>query len=126
MIKNAMQIWWLIVPIALVTAALEMFVPFSPEQAQNQSKVGTFVGFTIGGLIFGVIAVAVYLWMAGRWPDSAVSIYRWTAFGFTLALTIAALAMSAVVKNWTAPSLWTVMNILWGVGYGWVIPIVFG
>ena len=34
--------------------------------------------------------------------------------------------MSAVVKNWTAPSLWTVMNILWGVGYGWVVPMVFG
>jgi predicted MFS family arabinose efflux permease len=125
MIRDALQIWWLIVPISLVTAGLELFVNLTPEQAQNQSKFGLFISFVIGGLIFGVVTVGVFGWMAGRWPDNAVSIYRWVAFGLTLALTVGAVVMGVVYKNWTAPLLWTVMNLLWGVGYGWVVPLTF-
>ncbi len=126
LLQNALNVWWLIVPVSLATAILEIFVPFSAEQAAQQSKTGTFVGFLIFGLVGGVIAVQVYFWIAGRWPEDATSIYRWLAFGLAAALTIAAFVMFTVVKNWTAPILWTVMNVLWGVGYGWFIPRFFG
>lgn len=126
MIAKAVSIWWLIVPVTLVTAVLEMFVPFTAEQAGNQSKAGTFVGFMVGGLLFGVIAVWAWNWMGARWPENAAQIYLWTAIGLGVLLTVAAIALHWVVRNWTAPVLWTVMNLLWALAYGIMIPRLLG
>lgn len=122
MIAKAVSIWWLIVPVTLVAAVIEMFVPFSAEQAGNQSKAGTFVGFVIGGLIFGLIAVWVWNGVSVRWPDTAPQTYLWIALGVCALLTAGAFGMHWVVKNWTAPILWTVMNLLWALAYGLMVP----
>jgi hypothetical protein len=125
MFRAALEIWWLIVGIALVTALIEGFVPFSAEEAAGGGfHAGRVVGFFIGFIVSGVIAVGVYRWMGVRWPDRVESLYLTVAVVLGVVFTVVALVMRRVVGNWTAPVLWTVMNVIWVLAYGFVLPRV--
>jgi hypothetical protein len=124
MLRAALEIWWLIVGIAFVTALIEGFVPFSAEEAAGGFHAGRVVGFFIGFIVAGVIVVGVYQWMGVRWPDRVESLYLTVAVVLGVVFTVIALVMGRVVGNWTAPVLWTVMNVIWVLGYGFILPRV--
>jgi hypothetical protein len=125
MFRAALEIWWLIAGIAFLTAVLEGFVPFSAEEAAGGFHAGRVVGFFIGFVVSGIIAVGVYRWMGVRWPDRVDSLYLTVAVVLGIALTVIAVVMGRVaVHNWTAPILWTAMNVIWVLAYGFILPRV--
>ncbi len=123
MIAEYMKSLGLIVPATVVTMILEVFVFLRMPRTASSSLVGTMFGFLVFGLGFGFLAILVYHWVGNRWPETAAQVYFWIALGSAILLTMLALIMPVAFKMpWTSAILWTVMNFIWGLGYGWFLP----
>jgi len=92
-------------------------------KAYGGSKIAVVAGYLVGGLLFGCVAVWVYVWMVGRWPETAPTIYLWLALGIAMCLNIMALSERRK-KSRTAVMIWIILNVVWGAGYGWLVPLV--
>jgi len=78
--------------------------------------------FTMTALLFG-IAVAAGFYFATGWWQAAESILLWTAISLTVLFSVGALVVrTQVLKTGAAESI--ALNLLWGLGYGWVLPTV--
>jgi hypothetical protein len=78
--------------------------------------------FTIAAAIFGLVANSVYGRLVARRPDTASRIYLWVGLGLAVLLSVAGFIVPSALKKQGPVVAWTVMNFLWGVGYGWVLP----
>jgi len=125
MFSEYMKSIGLILPITLMTIALEaLIIPRMPNSG-NSSTLGVMFGFLIFGLGFGWLAILVYHWVGNRWPDNATLVYLWLAIVSAILFTLLAVGMHFAVKSpWVVVVVWTVMNFLWGLGYGWFLPQV--
>ena len=114
---------WLVLPITLVTIVLEILVMSRMPKSTGSSLGGTLFSFLILSLGFGFLAILTYHWVGNRWPDSAAQVYFLLAIGSAVLLSILAFSMHFVIKSpWSVVALWTGMNFLWGLGYGWFLP----
>jgi hypothetical protein len=82
------------------------------------------VVFAIVAAIFGTVANSVYGRLIASRPDTAAQIYLWVGVGVAVVLTIAGFIVPSALKKQGPVIAWTLMNFLWGVGYGWVLPLV--
>jgi hypothetical protein len=108
MLAEYLKSIWLIVPITLVTIGLEAAAMTRMPKTAGSSLPGTLAGFLIFGLGFGFLAILAYLLLA---VGCAVLL---TLFGFV--------ARPLIHAPWVVAVLWTLMNFLWGLGYGWFLP----
>lgn len=92
-------------------------------KAYDASKIAVVAGYLVGGLLFGCVAVWVYVWMVGRWPQTAPTIYLWLALGIAMILNIMALSERRMHSG-TAVMIWIILNVIWAVGYGWLVPLM--
>ena len=92
-------------------------------KAYSLSRGNVVLAYLIGGLIIGCLAVCVYVWMAGQWPDRAAILFRWAALGIAVVLNILVLMMHRKFSR-IVVTVWFVLNVVWGVGYGWLLPMV--
>ena len=81
--------------------------------------------FAIAAAIFGLVANAVYGRVLASRPDTAAQIYLWVGLGGAVLLTVAGFIVPSALKKQGPAIAWTVMNFLWGVGYGWVLPQLY-
>lgn len=114
--------WWLIAGITGLSVLVTQLGGKAMLETTKANRGGLAAGYLIGGAVFGLVAIQVYLWMGQRWPDTVASVYFWTAIALTAVLTIAAIGMYWVVKDVRVVTVWVVLNLLWGLGYGWFIP----
>jgi len=113
---------WLIAPITLATTVLEI-IRILLMKKPLAAGLGEIFGYVLVGLVFGWIAILVYHWIGSRWPLTAPQVYFWLAAGLAILLTLMAVVMPIVFKSpWSDTVLWTLMNALWGLGYGWFLP----
>jgi hypothetical protein len=77
--------------------------------------------FTIGAAIFGLVATFVYGWLTGVRPDTASQIYLWLGVGLAILFSIVAVVVSLILKKGAVVA-WVLLNFLWGIGYGWLLP----
>jgi hypothetical protein len=80
--------------------------------------------FTVAAAIFGLVANVVYGRIAASRPDTAPQIYLWAGVGLAILLSVAGYIVPSALKKQGPVITWTVMNFLWGVGYGWVLPLL--
>lgn len=80
------------------------------------------VVFAIVAAIFGAVANSVYGRLITSRPDTAAQIYMWVGIGVAILLTVAGFIVPSALKKQGPVIAWAVMNFLWGVGYGWVLP----
>ena len=80
------------------------------------------VVFAIVATIFGLVANSVYGRLVASRPDTAAQIYMWVGIGVAILLTIAGFIVPSALKKQGPVIAWALMNFLWGVGYGWVLP----
>ena len=80
------------------------------------------VVFAIVAAIFGTVANSVYGRLIASRPDTAAQIYMWVGIGVAILLTIAGFIVPSALKKQGPVIAWALMNFLWGVGYGWVLP----
>jgi hypothetical protein len=117
----------LIVPVTVVTMGLETLAFHWMPKTAKSSLVGTLFGFLIFGLGFGFLAIYAWHWVAGRWAENPAQVYLWFGLAGALLFTILAVVMQFAIKSpWRVVGLWTVMNLLWGLSYGWYLPRILG
>ena len=124
--------WTVIVPLSVVSG---LFVYFRAHRLAAPALVAArgmpwirrngAIGCALSSVAFGMIAGVVYGQVAGEAPDSA-----WLIFGIggTAAAGILT-AVAAVVRRGQGlrgTAELAVLNVLWGCGYGWLIPAVAG
>jgi hypothetical protein len=122
MFNEYMKAFALIAPITLATAFLEVIRILLMKKPLG-AALGEIFGYLLVGFVFGWIAIQVYHWIGNRWPQSAAQVYFWLAAGLAILLTVMAVIMPIAFKSpWSDVVLWTLMNALWGLGYGWFLP----
>ena len=125
MLNEYMKSILIILPVTLITAALEALRLVWGPKTGNTLVFGTLFGYLIVGLGFGWLAIYVFHWVGGRWPLNAQQVYFWLVFVIAAVLNVLAVGMHFVFKSsWLDVIVWTVMNFLWALGYGWFLPKV--
>ena len=110
-----------ILSITLLSVGLVAWRGGEMAKAYGGSKIALVAGYLVGGLLFGCVAVWVYVWMVGRWPETAPTIYLWLALGIAMCLNIMALSVRRQYSR-TVVMIWIILNVVWGAGYGWLVP----
>ncbi len=125
MIDQYLRAIWIILPITLITVVLEGIRIIWTPKTGSTSKSGSLFGILIFGLGFGFLAILVFNWISRTWSGASSQIYFWLAVGSAIVLTILAAIMPLFFKfRWADAAVWTVLNFLWGLGYGWFLPQV--
>jgi hypothetical protein len=122
MLRQLPNTWWLIGGITILSILLVQLGGKGMLEITKSNRTGLAFGYLFGGVIFGLVAIQAYLWMAQAWPANTASIYLWTAIGVSAMLTVAAIGMIWVVRDVRTVGIWIALNLLWGLGYGWFIP----
>ncbi len=116
---------WIIFPVALISAALESVRLVGAPKVGNASPFGTLVGFFIGSMAFGFLAIFAYNWISARWPQNPQLTYFLVAAIIAAVLTVMAIGMHFILKStWRDVITWTAINLVFVVGYGWFLPRV--
>jgi len=122
LISMALDLWWLIGGITLLSILLVLLRRHEIGQAYRTRTPGLLISYGIGGILFGIAAIEVYRWIHGIWAQSASQIYLGLAMILAAILTTAAWIMRPVWKGWATPVIFTIINFFWAAGYGWFIP----
>jgi hypothetical protein len=126
---NKLMAIWAILPVALLTGLVafwraDQVLAWYPIPIKGiAGKVVAAILFSCAAVIFGLVATVVYGWLIGNRPDTAAQIYLWVGVGLAVALSIAAVVVSTILKRGPVVA-WIVWNFLWGVGYGWILPLL--
>jgi hypothetical protein len=125
-----------IVPVALISAGLVVLRadalsgqtanpgPAHAEEAGAAARrfaLGVLVSSLIGGLLISTF----YRGVVEPWSDNAPALFAALGTGLAVVLSIAAaivrplLTMGGVLES-------VALNLLWGVAYGWVLPLLIG
>ncbi len=123
MAENTMAALPVILSITVFSVALVAWRGEDMAKVFNRSKVAVVLAYLIGGLIIGFLTVCVYVWMAGHWPGRAAILFRWVALGIAVVLNILVLMMHRKFNRAVVIVL-IVLNVVWGVGYGLLLPVV--
>ena len=123
MAENTIAALPVILSITVFAVALVAWRGEDMARAFNRSRIAVVLAYLIGGLIVGFLAVCVYVWMAGHWPGQAVILFRWVALGIAVVLNILVLMMHRKFCRSVVIVL-MVLNVVWGVGYGFLLPVV--
>ena len=93
-----------------------------PSSAEPLPRHLFAFAFTMAAFLFG-IAISVGFYFATGWWQSAERVLFWTAASLTILFSIGAVVVrTQVVKSGAAESV--ALNLIWGLGYGWVLPSV--
>jgi CHASE2 domain-containing sensor protein len=112
-----------ILAMTLLSVALVAWRSEEMAKAYGGPKIAVVAGYLVGGLLLGCIAVLVYAWMAGRWPEAAPTIYLGLALGLAMWLNIMAFRERRNASR-TAVMIWIILNMVWAAGYGWLVPLI--
>jgi hypothetical protein len=110
-----------ILAITLLSVGLVAWRGEAMAKAYGGPKIAVVAGYLVGGFLLGCIAVWVYAWMSGRWPETAPTIYLGLALGIAMWLNIMALRERRNASR-TAVMIWIILNMVWAAGYGWLVP----
>ncbi len=125
MIDQYLKAIWIILPITLITVVLQGIRMIWTPKTDGASRGGGLFGILIFGLGFGFLAILVFNWISGTWSEISTQIYFWLAVGCAIVLTLLAAVMPFFFKfRWADTAVWTILNFVWGLGYGWFLPQV--
>ncbi len=95
----------------------------APPSGVEQMPKHLFVfAFSMAAFLFGLVTAAAFYFASGWWT-SARSILFYIALSLTLFFSIgAAIVRTKVVHSGAIECI--VLNIVWGMGYGWLLPLV--
>lgn len=121
---------WVIVSVALLSGIVcfwrgERMLAWYPVPIEGVAgRIVIALLFTVVAAIFGLVANSVYGRLVASRPDTAARIYQWVGVGVAVLLTVAGFIVPAAIKRQGPVVAWAVMNFLWGIGYGWGLPLV--
>jgi hypothetical protein len=134
MLKNLLFALIIILPVTLISGGLtywraepltqEKTGEASPKQAEMSAATLTraAVAFSV---LFGLIVAALYIWMAGLWPNAAFNVFLGLAIVLTILFNVAAVVIRTTEQMSGVPEC-IALNTLFGIGYGWLLPLLIG
>ncbi len=130
MVRNVLVALLIAVPITLLSVGLVVWRAEAVAGAEEVAAKGLAAvrsslagGWLVAGLIFGVMAMLVYRWMLGRWAAEAPRLYLGLAGVLIVALSMLAVVALPMLKRHCLAE-YIALHLLWGLGYGWLIPQV--
>lgn len=125
MFANYIKILPIVLPVTIVSCVLLAIVNGLRSRAGLANTYGNVGGYFFGGLVFGLLAILVYNWMASRWMAQAAQYYLWLAIGAAVLFSIIAVVFRFFYKD--APwYLWIAIHFIWALPYGWYLPRLIG
>jgi hypothetical protein len=121
---------WIIAPVALLTGLVcfwrgEQLLGWYPVPVRETAgRIVIALVFAILAGVFGLVATSVYARLVGNRPDTASQIYLWVGVGLAVLLSVAGFIVPSALRKRGPVVAWTAMNFLWGIGYGWVLPLI--
>jgi hypothetical protein len=129
MFVDKLMALWVIVPVALLSGIVAFWrgkqvLAWYPIPVKGTAgRIVIALVFTVLAVVFGLVAISVYAWVVGRWPDTASQIYLGLGVGLAVLLSIAGVIVRSIVGKGPVVA-WTLMNFLWGLGYGGLLPLL--
>jgi hypothetical protein len=124
MLSGIYHALWGIVPVSLFSATLVFWRAHRlgstarlDIQASGHVRWELAWAYLLRGLLFGLLAALLYLWMEQRWPDTAPRF--WLGVGAAGGLSALALILSR-----RGMLEYAALNGVWGLGFGWLVPRV--
>lgn len=121
----------LIVAITIITAGLvygraEQLGAVTSVSGSNAFSRNSLVSsYMIAGLLFGAAAVEVYRLALGRYGAEGGSVFLKMGIGAAILLSILAVAVMPRMKRGGTAE-YIALNLLWGLGYGGLLPLILG
>lgn len=128
--QPALSLWQLIL---LLSVASGLVVYFRAHRLASPALVEVrglpwirrtgAIGCSLSSIAFGIVVGAIYGWLAGVTPNRA-----WIVLG--IAGTACAVVLSVIAtlvrrqQGLPGTAELIVLNVLWGCGYGWLVPLV--
>lgn len=130
MVKLILTAMVVIVPVALLTGlivSVRIDQIAEPEKIREQGletvRAEDSRGFGFIAVMFGLAAALVYVWLASRWPAAATNLFLALGLGLAVILSVAAAVVRPRAGLGGVGEV-VALNMIWGLGYGWVMPLV--
>jgi hypothetical protein len=134
MFENLLTALVIILPVTLLSGGLTYWRagPLADEKTDEAPSKGpevsaaTLTRAAIAfSVLFGLVAAALYTWIAGRWPSTAFDVFLGLAIVLTILFNVAAVVIRRTEKMSGIPEC-IALNTLFGMGYGWLLPLLIG
>jgi hypothetical protein len=79
----------------------------------------------MGALLFGALVAVAFALAARAWPNLAGPLFFWLGLGLAIFFSIGAAIVRPHENMGGVPEV-IVMNVVWGLGYGWLLPVALG
>lgn len=129
MLNEILAVVLVIMPIALLTGGLVYWRAAQIAEPERIAAEGlavaareSGVGMGVLALLFGTVVSFGYVWMFARWPG-VTTIYAAVGLLLALGLSIAAAVVRPRHQLGGVPEV-IALNLLWGLGYGWLMPLM--
>ncbi len=130
MLQNIINSLAISIPVGILTGVIvfvrgQNFVDAAQVAARGlaAAKLQAALGYFIGAVVFGAIAVFVFQWMAARWSTNYKDLFLKIAVGLGIFLSILAIVVCPLIKLNRIPE-FILMHVFYVAGFGWVMPML--
>ncbi len=130
MLQNVINSLAISIPVGILTGVIvfvrgQNFVDAAQVAARGlaAAKLQAALGYFIGAVVFGAIAVFVFQWMAARWSTNYKDLFLKIAVGLGIFLSILAIVVCPLIKLNRIPE-FILMHVFYVAGFGWVMPML--
>ncbi len=130
MFQNIINSLVVSIPVGILTGVIvfirgENFVDAAQLAAKGlaAAKLQAALGYFIGAVVFGAIAVFAFQWMSGRWPANYKDLFLKLAVGLGVFFTILAIVVCPLIKLNRVPE-FIAMHVFYAAGFGWIMPML--
>ncbi len=130
MLQNIINSLAISIPVGVISGVIvfirgQNFVDAAQVAAKGlaAARLQAAVGYFIGAVVFGTIAVFAFQWMAGRWPADYKDLFLKVAIGAGIFFSILAIVVCPLIKLNRVPE-FILMHVAYVAGFGWVMPML--
>jgi len=130
MLQNIINSLVVSIPVGILTGIIvfiraEQFVDAAQVAAKGlaAARLQAALGYFIGAVVFGAIAVFAFQWIANRWPTDYQDLFLKIAIGLGIFFSILAVVVCPMIKLNRVPE-FIVMHVIWAGGFGWLMPML--
>ena len=130
MLQNILNSLAVSIPVGIITGVIvfirsQNFVDAAQVAAKGlaAARLQAVLGYFIGAVVFGAIAVFAFQWMAGRWTANYQDLFLKIAIGLGIFFSILAVVVCPLIKLNRIPE-FILMHVFYVAGFGWVMPML--
>ncbi len=130
MLQNIINSLAVSIPVGILTGVIvfirgQNFVDAAQVAAKGlaAARLQAALGYFIGAVVFGAIAVFALQWAAGRWSTNYKDLFLKVAIGLGIFFTILAIVVCPLIKLNRIPE-FVLMHVFYVAGFGWIMPML--